>query len=310
MSWLHDLVIAMAPLPFWGMAALVALALAACLAYCFRRLRVLRLIEDLPTARVRSAAQGYVELEGKVEFPGAAPLTSPLRGIACVWWAYRIEELDPQHQAEPAPWDAVTALWDAVLGLFGARGAGRLVEAGRSHDCFLLRDDTGACVIDPDQARITGADTRVWTRGSRRFEESVIRAGQALYAVGLFRTPHDVADAAERREAGALVSAWQLDRLALARRFDANRDGQLDAAEWQAAWQAATDAVRKRRAGQAPAPELHVLCDPGDGRPYLLSALGQRRLANRLWFETVTSLLAAMLAATLLAGSLVARGLG
>jgi hypothetical protein len=307
-SWLQDIVVQLNPVQYWGAAALVALALAAVLGICLRGLRYLRLIEDMSTSRVRSAAQGYVELEGKVECADGKPLRSPLQDLPCVWWSYRVEELDLVADDEPTPWEAITTLWAWFMQLFGARGAGRLVEAGRSHECFLMRDDTGACVIDPDQAQIVGARTRVWTKGTRRFEESVIRAGQSLYALGLFRTPEDHAEAAERREVGVLISTWQLDRLELARRFDANRNGVLDDAEWSAVWQAAAAEVRDRRPRDRPT-ELHVLCRPGDRRPYLLSVLGQRTLSNRFWFQSITSLMVAATLATLLVWSLRIRGL-
>lgn len=186
---------------------------------------------------------------------------------------------------------------------------GRLVESGRSHECFLIRDDGGACVIDPDRARIIGAATRVWTKGTRRFEESVIRGGQRLYALGVFRTPQDYAQVLQRREVGTLISAWQLDRLELAERFDANRDGRLDAAEWEAVWRAATAEVRQRPGSQAVAPELHVLCSPADRRPFVLSALGQRDLAGRFWFESVVSLIGCLMLAVLVAWSLDVRGI-
>lgn len=308
-SWLQDFVLAMSPTQYGILAAGLALLMATLGAYCLGRLRLLRVIEDTPTSRVRSAAQGYVELEGKVEFPRSPPLTSPLRGVPCAWWSYRIEDLDPAREAEPAPWDGLAALWALVLNLFGARGAGRLVEAGRSHECFLIRDESGACVVDPDQAHIVGVPSTVWTVGSQRLEESVIRVDQSLYALGLFQTPHEHALASERREAGELISTWQLDRLKLAQRFDANRDGRIDAVEWETAWQAAIAEVRRRREERGPVPDLHVLCDPADRRPFLLSVLGQPRLAGRVWFECVTSLLACAMVATLLLGSLGARGL-
>jgi len=308
-SWLHDALLGMGPAQYALIAACAALLLLALVMLCIEGVRHLRVIEDTPTARVRSAAQGYVELEGRVDFPRAPAPASPLSGIPCVWWSYRVEELAPIEGAEPAPWDFLSMAWSAVLQLFGARGAGRVIEAGSSHEPFLIRDGTGACVIDPDQARIIGAETKVWMAGTRRCEESVIRVGQSLYALGLFRTSHDHAEAWERREIGELISTWQLNRIRLGERFDANRDGTLDAAEWAAAWEAAAAEVRERRARLNPMPELHVLCHPGDRRPYLLSALGQQRLAGRFWFQSVTSLMASAMVVTLLVWSLKVRGL-
>lgn len=306
-SRLQDVVLHLNAAQYWGLCALLTAALIPLAMFCFSRLRYLRLIEDTPTARVRSAAQGFVELEGKVEFPRSPALTSPLRGTPCVWWSYRIDELDPLDDRDPAPWEFLFAAWDAVLRFFGAR-TGRLVESGRSHECFLIRDDTGACIIDPDRAEIIGPATRVWTKGTRRFEESTIPVGKRIYALGVFRTPHEHDQVLERREVGALISTWQLDRLKLAERFDANRDGSLDVAEWDAVWRAAAAEVRQQRAAQTKAPELHVLCSPADRHPFVLSALSQRDLAGRFWFESVVSLMGCLILGVLLAWSLGVRG--
>jgi hypothetical protein len=276
---LHDFVLRLGPVHFWVLFAALALALLAATSQCFRYLRRLRLIEDTPTARVGAAAQGYVELEGTVDLPRGRLLVSPLRGVPCAWWSYRKEDLEA-----------------------------RVVESGKSDELFLIRDASGACAIDPREAEVIGAETQSWSEGAHGFSESVIRVGQPLYALGLFKTAHDHGEKAFQREVGTLISTWKLNRLELARRFDANRDGTIDPVEWDAAWQAATDEVRRRRNRHDPV--LHVLCKPPrDRRPFLLSVLGQRRLAGRLWFRSITSLLLAGTISMLLLWSLAVRGL-
>jgi hypothetical protein len=275
---LHGFVLHLGPIHFWVLFAGLSLALLACAWHCFRHLLRLRLVEDTPTARVGSAAQGYVELEGTVDLPRGQPLVSPLRGVPCAWWSYRKEDLEA-----------------------------RVVESRKSDEMFLIRDASGACAIDPREAEVIGADTESWSEGAHGFSESVIRIGQPLYVLGLFKTAHDHGEKTFRREVGTLISTWQLDRLELARRFDANRDGHLDDTEWAAAWQAAADEVRRRRSEHDPV--LHILCRPRDRRPFVLSVLGQQRLAGRLWFRSITSLLLATTIATLLVWSLRVRGL-
>lgn len=274
----HGFVLQLGRVHFSVLFAALALAMLVAAWHCFRHLRRLRLIEDMPTARIDSAAQGYVEIEGAVDLPRGRPLVSPLRGVPCAWWSYRKEDLEA-----------------------------RVVESRKSDDLFLIRDKSGACAIDPREAEIIGAETESWSEGAHGFSESVIRVGQPLYALGLFMTAHDHGDRSFRRDVGTLISTWKLNRLELARRFDANRDGTLDDAEWDAAWQAAADEVRRRRSQHDPV--LHILCRPRDRRPYLLSVLGQRRLTGRLWFQSITSLLLAVTIATLLVWSLRVRGL-
>src|SRR4051794_20610189 len=48
----------------------------------FRRYRQ---IHDLPTSKVASAAQGYVELFGRSAQMADAPVSSPFTGVPCCW---------------------------------------------------------------------------------------------------------------------------------------------------------------------------------------------------------------------------------
>ena len=58
----------------------------------FKRLRHARWVEDTPTSRIRSAAQGLVELKGSVQAGGHDPLLSPLAGTSCLWYRFTVEE--------------------------------------------------------------------------------------------------------------------------------------------------------------------------------------------------------------------------
>ena len=46
--------------------------------FAFRWLHIARMIEDTPTSRIRSAAQGYVELAGRCRALGSTPNLAPL----------------------------------------------------------------------------------------------------------------------------------------------------------------------------------------------------------------------------------------
>ena len=51
-----------------------------------------RIIEDTPTSRITSAAQGYVELSGVGKLMDGSTITGPLTGIPCTWYQYTVEE--------------------------------------------------------------------------------------------------------------------------------------------------------------------------------------------------------------------------
>jgi hypothetical protein len=104
----------------------------------FRRARV---IEDTPTARVRSAPQGYVELQGQARSLPEQPVIAPLTRTACVWFRFKIER--EQHSSRS-----------------GSRWAE--VESGASETPFLFADETGECLVDPRHADVTPALKKIW----------------------------------------------------------------------------------------------------------------------------------------------------
>ena len=57
----------------------------------FRLLWKARVNEDAPTAKVRSAQQGYVELIGEAQAMRGEPIIAPLSKLPCCWYRYTIE---------------------------------------------------------------------------------------------------------------------------------------------------------------------------------------------------------------------------
>lgn len=216
-----------------------------------------RVIADVPTSRVASAAQGYVELCGEAEQFDGHVLFSPLGRRPCVWYRYQVETRRPGND------------W-------------RVEEFGASDDTFLLRDDSGRCIIDPDGAEITTSHKRVWTEGDERYTEWLLLPGDRLYAIGQFSTLAGGASPGELRwRVGALLAEWKRDPAQLRQRFDADRDGEIDLAEWEGVRAAARQEIEARERERASAPPLHLLRKPADGRPYLLSNLPPERLTAR-----------------------------
>src|SRR6266568_3390576 len=108
--------------------------------YAFKAWRRNRIIEDTPTSRVRSAAQGYVELSGRGILPADSKNKGPLTGMPCTWWRYKIEERGYSRRS-PA--------WATV-------------DSDTSCEPFLLDDGTGQCLIDPRGADVFPGATNVW----------------------------------------------------------------------------------------------------------------------------------------------------
>ena len=59
--------------------------------WCLHNLKKARYLLDTPTSKIRSAAQGYVELYGVIE-SRTELLRGPLSEQPCVWWSFSIDE--------------------------------------------------------------------------------------------------------------------------------------------------------------------------------------------------------------------------
>jgi len=222
-----------------------------------------RRIHDLPTSRVASAAQGYVELVGRSGLVPGEPILSPLRGRSCCWYSYEVAERNSDND------------W-------------RTVDTGVSLAHFLLVDPSGECVISPDGAEVLTAERDTWEEHGRRCTEHLLLPGSALYAIGEFSTTTAAPTARdEHAETGALLAAWKDDGPELLRRFDLDRDGRIDLKEWELARAQARREVRRAAAAQAARPTqgVHLLRKPRDGRLFLIANALPDELGSRyrLW---------------------------
>ena len=280
----------MEPVEYWLFLAAVAATGAWGFVRGFRWWHWARLIEDTPTSRVRSAAQGYVELTGTGRRMPGAPVIAPLSKLPCTWWRYTVERRvrDSRNRLR----------W-------------RVVSHRVSDSLFCLEDETGRCIIDPEGADVLPAATDKWYgatplpvagppmhRGFRgfgsdyRYRESRMHDGDPLYAIGWFRTEGNVQPGAAEEEVGALLRQWKRDQATLLGRFDADGDGTLSMLEWEQARAAAHQRVMAERRRQAAEPGIHILERPRDGRPLLLAAGDAQRLARRYRWHAVAGLAA------------------
>jgi hypothetical protein len=243
----------------------------------FRRWRQRRLLEDTPTAHIRSAAQGYVKLSGRARSLDGKSLRAPLTGRSCVWWTFRIEQRGSY-----------------------VRAANRLlnINRGTSDQPFLLIEQGDHCLVEPDGAEIEPSDRKVWYGDSPddipplrwggaamafghsyRYVEAILTEDAELSVLGEFRADTRMVTNTIDDEAAALLSRWKQNQAALIARFDANHDGVIDAAEWEAARTAALAEAQRDRLRRAPA-RVCVLARPRGHQAFLIAAQSARQLAR------------------------------
>ncbi len=260
----------------------------------FRLQRRRRLMEDMPTARIRSAAQGYVELIGQA-LPPDVPLRAPLTGSLCAWYRFRVE----RRKGE------------------GGNSGWEVEQQGVSDAQFWLDDGSGRCIVDPEGAEVRARDKRTWVGAApqfvpespgavlwsgdaeHRYTEELILPGDRLYALGQFASL-DPLQASPQDDLRERVIALKTDPRQRAA-FDSNRDGELDAAEFAQLRAAAKAQVEQARREQAARPQTHVLRKPTGRRIFLLSTLPPDGLSGTLRRQAWAWLAAGLVALGLLA---------
>ena len=149
----------------------------------FRDLRVKRLIQNTPTARIRSMAMGLVEISGKI---GArSSVAAPFSGRPCAYWQIDIATRGRRRKS-----------WN-------------IVHRNASGNPFFLRDGTGSALIYPHDAeckvtfqieeeclglglpepytsyvKALGPQHLLWQLGAMRFRERILEEGQEVYVLG------------------------------------------------------------------------------------------------------------------------------
>ncbi len=189
----------------------------------FRALRVKRWIDHTPTSKARSVAMGMAELRGTAR--RAYNLLTPLTSQACVH--YRLRRYEKV-----------------------ATGDGNKERITGDTSCgpvpFYLDDDTGTVLVDPLGAKMAPTHTQhldgeyrtPWgaslvNEGNVRYVEEWIPEGTPLTVLGQ-ATDMERPVVALRERVAAKLRAIKGDRARMAK-YDTNRDGQIDAGEWETA---------------------------------------------------------------------------
>jgi len=245
----------------------------------------LRIIEDTPTARLRSAHQGYIELEGKGQFVDDQPIYAPLSNHPCLWYRSLIEQ-----QETFAENGRTQTRWNVVY-------------KNNSDHRFKLTDGVNNCYVDPDDAEVNGNEKLVWygntewpTRtqilesqsivnamtNNYRYSEWLILPGQPLYVLGQFSTSSATAQQSARDVMINLINDWKQDQQALRNRFDINKDGKIDQEEWESARQMARSEAQKIHDQLVLEPDTHIIAKPRNtALPFIISVYSQALLVQK-----------------------------
>lgn len=262
-----------------------------------RQLRQKRLIQNIATSKIRSAAMGLVELNGVAQ-PRTVAQPAPISKIPCCWWACAVQEL--RSNGKNSHW--------ATLKTIG------------SNDLFYLDDTTGRVMVNPINADLHvltqtielnsatrtamspvlqgwGLDDTHWFGGVRRLRvmEQVIPDGAPVYLMGqLISTAESTQD--QRARLMARLRAAKADAQLMAA-ADLNKDGQVDPNEWDALRKQQEDIFYKEElARQANMPNEHqMLVQAPTEHPYIISTGDEGDLVSAYAWKAPLGLLGGLI---------------
>jgi hypothetical protein len=278
-DWLASKILTMPHSDYLTLLAVLVAVIIFLLYFCYRSFRSFRFVDGTATSKIRSAAQGHVELKGLGEWMSGDSIVSPFSNSRCVWYHCTIEKRKKS----------------------GKRSSWSNISDECSDTLFRLVDDTGWCIVDPDHAQVIPESDITWyghntdyrskppakarwlhfSMGNYRFRERLIRPATSLYALGEFRSiQNNATDEYIARQVEDLVKQWKLQPKRYLEQYDLDQNGRIQKQEWKAIRSAARREVLAKINSQSS--EHHLLSAPQDGsRPYILSATTEEDLVAR-----------------------------
>lgn len=238
-----------------------------------------RMIENVPTSKVRSASQGYVELIGQAELMDGPLIVSPLSGRQCLWFRYTIEEKSSYVDSKG-----------------NTRSSWHVIKEETSDELFLLQDETGRCIIDPDDAEVIVENKRRWhkrlSHPPRRYTEELISEAESLYAIGLFKTIGATQHKQQKEDVAMLLRQWKTDPNQLLEQYDSDGDGELSQIEWEQVRLAAERAVKRQLGHKEKLEKLNILKkSPHKNQSFIISTIAEDELVQRYKRHSLFALL-------------------
>jgi hypothetical protein len=292
-SWLEDEILGLPKTDYLVLLGVLAAVFAYLVYSAYVAFKRYRFMDGTATSKVRSAAQGHVELKGLGECMPNDTIQSPFSNSRCIWYHCTIDK----------------------KGRSGKRTTWTNISDECSSHLFNLVDETGSCIIDPDEAHVIPESDLTWygddtgcrrqppkrvgwlslRMGNYRFRERLIRPAGSLYALGWFRTVHsDPSVGFISTQVDDLVRQWKLQPQRYLRDFDFDQNRKIQRTEWKAIRAAARKQVLAKINNEKR--EHHVMSRPQEkSQPYIISATREEDLVARKKLKAYTTVAAGLL---------------
>ncbi|MFA5031516.1 MAG: GIDE domain-containing protein [bacterium] len=190
--------------------------------YGFSLLKRKRLIQNIPTSKIKSLAIGLVEIQGRCFPITDRPLLAPYSQNECVFYSFIVQEYK-RGSNNDCSW--------------------QIISQGSSGMPFYVDDDTGRVMVDPTKADIR-LDPRyisyspsekkimpvILTSGTMKYTESFIIPGESAFVLGTAKEIKNCSENYTQKVAKQLTD-WYYNP-EKQKEFDINRDGDIDKQEY------------------------------------------------------------------------------
>ena len=289
-SWLGETIQGLSPAEYSLYTLLLFFGICFLAYRIYQTFQRFRFISDTPTSRIASAPQGYIELNGLGEQLPGAVITSPFSGRSCIWYHCIVEKRKQVNRHNT---------W---------------VEESneKSDQIFKLEDESGHCLVDPEDARVIPTENEVWYgsnlqsknlpfknrgwffnriggMGKYRFTEKLIPIAEPVYVIGRLKTvTRNINEQTLKQQTEKMLRTWKMQPERFLRKFDLDKNGKIAGKEWQVIREHAERKVLEMHQTQAE----NVISKPEEpNQPFIVSAipeetlLKQKRISLAIYFS-------------------------
>ena len=253
-------------LRFWSTEAWLIAATVAGFYLWWHGMQLRNLVLGVPTSKIASAPQGYVELAGRA---ASAKRYFPQAAEFYLWKRTQIATRVRAADFREFPFNLFYTVTSVEV----------------SEEPFCIEDGSGAALIVPAGAEVICNRCETEYAGDRKIIREHILDGDPLYVLGHFTTTRQDVDIETTAE--ELVNDWKMDRDQI-KRFDTDRDDDLSGRELLEMHRAARKAAADKAAEAMEEAGMNTLSPPPDGRRFVISTLLPEQLAGHYrWYLSV-----------------------
>jgi len=241
----------------------------------------IRRIEDIPRSKIASAAQGLVELHGKIKPFITYDLVTPISNEKCCWYQYEVFTTDKKRRK-------------------------RIHTSGKSEPYVIISDETGDCLLEMSEVNICIVKQKEFSILKSKLpekikdqlsdklflgftpivkvQESFLSINDNVIAMGRFYTNGVIGKQMNlSKESREITRAWFVDRESLLEKWDSNKDGKLDSNELEnisrQVWYAAVEKFSKNKDDYT----IHILGGTNDNDvPFIVSVGNEIDVTSKL----------------------------